>query len=72
MRLLGEQYAPRASESKLQLVNHLMGSDGANGTSSKDNVADRVHSRIRAVRVDVLPVIRALFLNKQFGNLTAC
>ncbi len=70
--LLESSNAPRASESNLQLVNHLMGRDRVNGASSKDDVANRVYSRIRVVRVGVLPVIQALFLNKQFGNLMAC
>ena len=64
--------APRSSKGKLQLVNSLFSGRQSDGVLGKDNVANGINARIWPARVDILAMVGALFLHKQFRNKATC
>jgi hypothetical protein len=58
------RHTPWPCEWMHQLFNFAMLGDGPSGTSSKNNVANRIHTRIQTARFDELTVPTALLVNK--------
>ena len=60
---------PGACKWVCELVDLALLGVGAHCASCKDNIANRVDSRIRSRRIDELPVDAVLFLNQEKGYL---